>query len=493
MGGDSVLNFSEMRSVKIPESMDEYPEVETPVSNITVLHKDFNWLKLLINKRLEKLKKNEYKGALLNELPPPLNTSVCTFHSWLAIHKASLEERLILTLALADYMMPESLDALSTSDMFYDRPYTHLGLYFDKENQLLQPTWKTAAFLLYGEDLHAQEKLRHKINPNNLLWKEKRLSSTESVSRSVQRHPLHLQPLILSEDSINEWVLDKEQEVLLPKDCPIQKISSRLTWEQLVISDSTGSQLREIKQWINYEAELRSDPILSQIAKPGYRALFYGPSGTGKTLTAALLGKELNRPVYRVDTAKVVSKWIGETEKNLANVFDQAEGKQWILFFDEADALFGKRTAVSDSHDRHANQEVSWLLQRIEAFDGLIILASNYIENMDEAFKRRFQSVISFDLPDSEQRLALWRQSISPNIPLANEINVEDLANSFHLSGASITNIMIKASLAALSLAKHENKPAVISWSCLEKAIKAVQESPIGTISYGTSHPMMRR
>ena len=132
--------------------------------------------------------------------------------------------------------------------------------------------------------------------------------------------------------------------------------------------------------------------------------LFYGPPGTGKTLTAGLLGNELEIDVYKVDISMVVSKYIGETEKNLELLFARAADKGWILFFDEADALFGKRTGVRDAHDKYANQEVSFLLQRIEDFNGLIILATNMKNNIDDAFIRRFNSIIRFPLPNAEER-----------------------------------------------------------------------------------------
>ena len=135
-------------------------------------------------------------------------------------------------------------------------------------------------------------------------------------------------------------------------------------------------------------------------------------------MTACLLGKSTGREVYKVDLSLVVSKYIGETEKNLARVFDQAQHKGWILFFDEADALFGKRSETKDAHDRYANQEVSFLLQRIETFDGIAILASNQRENIDEAFARRFESIIYFPMPRPEERLRLWRQGFSPQARL---------------------------------------------------------------------------
>ena len=167
-----------------------------------------------------------------------------------------------------------------------------------------------------------------------------------------------------------------------------------MSWTDLVLHPATFKQLGEIKSWCQHGHRLLHEWGMSAKLRPGYRCLFYGPSGTGKTLTASLLGKDNNRPVFRIDLSMVISKYIGETEKNLSRIFDQAEQRNWILFFDEADALFGKRTDTQNAHDRYANQEVSYLLQRIETFDGIAILASNRRHNLDDAFLRRFESVI---------------------------------------------------------------------------------------------------
>ena len=184
--------------------------------------------------------------------------------------------------------------------------------------------------------------------------------------------------------------------------------------------------------------------------RPGYRSLFYGPPGTGKTMTACLLGKSTGRDVYRVDISLVMSKYIGETEKNLARVFDQAEHKGWILFFDEADALFGKRSETRDAHDRYANQEVSFLLQRIETFDGIAILASNLRENIDDAFARRFESIIYFPMPRPEERLRLWRRGFSPKARLDGAVDLEKIAREHVLSGGAIMNVIRYVSLETL-------------------------------------------
>ncbi|WP_394358234.1 ATP-binding protein [Pedobacter agri] len=189
---------------------------------------------------------------------------------------------------------------------------------------------------------------------------------------------------------------------------------------------------------------------LKRKLKPGFRALFFGQPGTGKSLAAALLGKKHGFPVYRIDLSRIVSKYIGETGKNLSKVFDAAENQQWILFFDEADALFGKRTNVSDARDRYANQETSYLLQRIEDHNGLVILASNFKQNIDQAFLRRFQSIVEFPIPQADQRLKLWKQSFSELTKLESKVNLNEIANKYELSGGVIINVVRYATLKML-------------------------------------------
>ena len=189
--------------------------------------------------------------------------------------------------------------------------------------------------------------------------------------------------------------------------------------------------------------------------KPGYKSLFYGPPGTGKTLVACLIGKLCGMDVYKIDLSMVVSKYIGETEKNLEQVFKMAENKNWVLFFDEADALFGKRSGVSSSNDRYANQETAYLLQRIEDFDGVVILATNLKNNIDEAFARRFQSLIYFPVPQQEERFRLWEQSFSPSTVLEEGLNLKQLARKYELSGGMIMNVIRYCSLMALK--RNEN------------------------------------
>jgi len=183
-----------------------------------------------------------------------------------------------------------------------------------------------------------------------------------------------------------------------------RRLTTKLDWEDVDLPASTRRQVEELQSGLQDAPAISGNPLVQGRGGRGNLALFVGASGTGKTLTATLLGKATGRAVYRVGLAAVVSKYIGETEKNLAAIFERAYDEDWILFFDEADALFGKRSDVKEAHDRYANQEVSYLLQRLEKFNGLAVLASNGGFELDDALKRRCRFVIEFPRPDADRR-----------------------------------------------------------------------------------------
>jgi SpoVK/Ycf46/Vps4 family AAA+-type ATPase len=181
----------------------------------------------------------------------------------------------------------------------------------------------------------------------------------------------------------------------------------------------------------------------------GVNALFAGPSGPGKTMATEIIASELGLDLYKIDLSGVVSKYIGETERNLDRVFSAAEDANAILFFDEADALFGKRSEVRDSHDRYANIEISYLLQKMEEYEGLAILATNLKANLDEAFTRRLAFTIHFPFPDEASRLRIWRGIWPASMSLDSGVDLEFLARQFKLSGGNIKNIALSAAFLA--------------------------------------------
>ncbi|UII24686.1 ATP-binding protein [Fulvivirga maritima] len=256
---------------------------------------------------------------------------------------------------------------------------------------------------------------------------------------------------LVADEYVDYLICGQEYHPVYSVDFPAQHITTQMLWEDIVLSKKTSDSLQEILEWTNYGHAIMSDLGLSRRLKPGYKSLFYGPPGTGKTMTAALLGKTTGKPVYKIDLSMTVSKYIGETEKNLAKVFDQAEKHDWILFFDEADSLFGKRTQVNSANDRYGNQEIGYLLQRIEDFSGVVILATNLKENIDEAFTRRFQSMIEFRMPGVAERHQLWKQSFSEKLPLDPDTDLLAVAEKYELSGGVIMNVVRKATLLAVA------------------------------------------
>jgi len=247
------------------------------------------------------------------------------------------------------------------------------------------------------------------------------------------------------------------------------RIEPRYTWSDIVLSQEKANQLRSIASWMKYRRQVHRDWGFGEKLSrgKGLNVLFTGPSGTGKTMAAEVLAGELSLDLYQIDLSSVVSKYIGETEKNLSAIFREAEQSQALLFFDEADALFGKRTEVKDAHDRYANIEVNYLLQRVEQYEGVVILATNLQQNLDDAFLRRMQEVLEFPFPDEILRERIWRGHLPGNAPRESDIDFGFLGKKFKMTGGNIKNIVLGAAF----LAAQESKP--ISMSHLILATKA--------------------
>ena len=229
------------------------------------------------------------------------------------------------------------------------------------------------------------------------------------------------------------------------------RLEPRFGWDDLVLPDRSRNILRSIPGYLRHRDRVLSDWQFgrSVIGGQGLKVLFAGESGTGKTMAAQVIARDLGLDLFRIDLATIVSKYIGETEKNLDRIFDAAEGSNAILFFDEADALFGKRSEVRDSHDRYANIEVAYLLQKMESYPGAVILATNFRQNVDVAFLRRLDFVIDFPFPEPADRARIWRALLPAAAPLAEDIDVEFLAERFTLAGGGIRNAAVAAAFLA--------------------------------------------
>jgi hypothetical protein len=358
-------------------------------------------------------------------------------------------ERLVLALALAPYLAPAALDPFLLTNQATGRRFTEFGGLTGQSHAGFLPSAETALFLLAGEDRAARLAFDDLFAPDAPL-----------VRRGVLvvdlRHPDEpplAGALRVSAPGMHLLLKGAEFVARASADFPATPITTPLEWRDLVLDARVSEQVEMIVSWQQHRDTLMDEWGLSRRLKPGYRCLFYGGPGTGKTLTAALIGKRVEVPVYRVDLSRVVSKWIGETEKNLASLFDHAEHQNWILFFDEADALFGKRTDASSANDRHANQQIAYLLQRLEDFPGVVILATNQQSHFDEAFARRFQSAVLFPMPDVAQRERLWRETFGAarGVEIAADIDFARIARDHELAGGAIINVLRYAALMAVA------------------------------------------
>lgn len=230
-------------------------------------------------------------------------------------------------------------------------------------------------------------------------------------------------------------------------------VENRYGWEDLILPEEQKEALREAVNQIRYRQQVYQEWGFSRLRSygTGLTLLLTGPPGTGKTMAAQVLAGVLDMELYKIQLPAVVSKYIGETEQNLKHIFQEGRKSRAVLFFDEADVLFSKRTEVKDSHDKYSNMEAAYMLQNMEEYTGVVILATNFPQNIDEAFKRRITFTIEFCLPDYRHRCLLWQQSVPEQLPLEPDVDFHELAEGFELSGSNIKNIMINAAFLAAS------------------------------------------
>lgn len=346
-------------------------------------------------------------------------------------------EHLGIALCLVPVLQPELLDQVAQS-LLPDGEAISIGGIRGSQHRGIIPTGQTWAYFCTGDDLALRSEFVRQLpqylnNPKALLH--------------IEPAPAG-EPFLAGRLVFSAYFKISNAHLRLSYDQRLSDmglgafLQTQLGIHQLVLSAEVQQALDEIQYWAQYQKQKTTKSEFAKRIKPGLKVLFHGKPGTGKTQIAAILGNILAQPVYRIDLSQIVSKYIGETEKNLGRVFELAASRQWILFFDEADALFGKRTAVNSSHDRYANQEVAYLLQKIEDYPGVVILASNLKDNIDAAFLRRFQVVAEFQLPNSLEREAIWRKLLAELSKKSCKIQEEDYAQlcKYELSGGSITN-----------------------------------------------------
>ena len=404
-----------------------------------------SYLKEVFSWRFKNPNESFYEGAPELNFEALNNTFITQF---INEHQLNKDETIVLLIALSPHLLPNFLIETVSEEFPEGSDFPLFGGVKGKNHRGIIPTGETIQFIIGGLNLDHRNDCLDYFTDNHVFTNQQILY-LEPVPTG---EPILSGKLILHFDT---YYLLTKGEYPLPKlspDFPAEKLDTPLTWDDLVLNSNTLEYIKDIEIWLQYNDTLLNQWAMKSRIKPGYRALFYGPPGTGKTLIASLLGKYTQRPVYRIDLSTVVSKYIGETEKNLAKLFNKAANKNWILFFDEADSIFGKRSNVRDAHDKYANQEVSYLLQRIETHPGLVILASNFKDNIDDAFTRRFQSLVPFEIPGAKERKQIWEKNMPKQLTISSDVDMDSIAKKYELSGSNIVNIIHYCSLKVLSI-----------------------------------------
>lgn len=431
------------------------------VVDAATLPMELQYLDTLIRFRLGKY--FEENGNNIEPEMPDLQYWQLPMKDFIRTHNLNKQETLAILIAITPHVQPDLFDAAIESTMRGSGDFPKIGGVRGKNFRGFMPTGQTFLFLSGSDNWKDIQEAQEIFWSNNVLVKKKVLW----LEDLQPGEPLMSGRIILSQDYIETFTYGRPVPPHFSMTFPAKLITTKLTWNDLVINDELREQVTELLDWVKYNDQLLFNWGMEKRLVKGYRALFYGPPGTGKTFTAGLIANEMKKHIYKIDLSMVVSKYIGETEKNLELLFARAEDKGWILFFDEADALFGKRTNVRDAHDKYANQEVSYLLQRIEDFNGLIILCTNMKNNMDDAFIRRFNCILKFPLPNPDERTRIWRNAFPENrifckkpelvygsgelfVENREEANIPELVKKYELSGGSIMNVVHYAGLKAV-------------------------------------------
>lgn len=421
-------------------------------ANAETLAKEFQWLTRVIDTRI-KLYFNqpcEYT-SVYDVLLPDISQDESNYAAVVKQFNMAFAERVILSLALIPHVAPQLLDIFFIKNVNYDRGFSEFGGIKGQQHGGFLPTGETAAFILAVDSLEIRFNLLDMFNTNHFFRKSGILSLVNSNTLEPELSGL----LKLSEEYLSYFTKGQSPKPDYSQHFPATLLKTELNWEDLILESHIEEELAEIQAWINHSETLMNEWGMNKTLKPGFRSLFFGPPGTGKTLAATLLGKSTGLEVYRIDLSMLVSKYIGETEKNLASIFVQAKHKNWILFFDEAEAVLGKQSQIGSLNDKHANYEIAYLLQQIEDFPGLVILASNLKANIDETFARRFQSMIYFPMPALQQRLRLWQSLFerpihNNKLKLADDVNFKEIAEKYVLTGGAINNVLRYCALEAM-------------------------------------------
>jgi len=427
--------------------------METTV-NTECISAQLSWLTQRIDNLLNK--------NLQEQLPLPPADEQTSYGMLVAEHKFGEADRVMLNLAFAATFKPSILAPFLT--LFNDPQQSALfGGIFQEEYGQFYPTVRTAIYLLAADDEEKMDYYLCYFNRKNKLF-----TSNLLLTHAPEGCKTFLDQQIIFNDQFIATILHGEAPSLDgDAGFPAKRGKRTHTMKDVILDGKTVADLEKLHRFARNMKQLWSLPDSARY-RQNFIGIFSGDPGTGKSHTAEAIGNELNLPVYKVNFAQMVSKYIGETEKNLERVFDRFSGQPSILFFDEAESIFSKRIEVKDSHDKHSNNEQSFLLQKIEEYNGIVILATN-VQNLsqyfDKAFQRRIRQIVTFAFPEYLERVRLWENALAAPFSYAEGL-ADRLAKNYQFSGGSIYNIISEGVIEAL-----DRKTNVLTFELLEQAL----------------------
>lgn len=420
---------------------------------LDILSAELDWLCKVINERIAYYLKETKEYTLENYLqdtslenrswkeeeelldPPTLGEQMLwhQYAMFIRKHELNMEERLIVLMSLAIYLKPNFYHIFLKNPWLVERAKLHRT----SGDKCLLPTVETALFILAGDDITERTRVMYYFETEHFFYRHSVLDITPTEPNEPDTFGL----LSLSLSYRSLFIYNIYKTPRYSHRFPATFMETNLQWSDLVLSQNTALQIDELKIALNQDEYFRSLRSGKHMRK-GLRILFYGEPGTGKTLTATLLGKELNMPVIRVEISGVQSKYIGETNERLESLFNTAENKNWILFIDEGDAILGQRSQSDQGESTaHANDTVAFLLQRIESYNGIIVVATNFIQNLDKAYERRFDINARFHTLSKQQQYQFWLKLIPEEYPLDKPQMLLGLLDQYGFSPAEICNV----------------------------------------------------
>ena len=444
----------------------EYPPMEKVEANHRALSNELHWMMAILDARMAYFaEENDHESSPgLDAFPPPaLPDEESAYAQLLNELNLSAEERLLFILAFAPYFAPALLTEKLRAENYNLRVKAAIvGGVIKSSSMQFVPSMQTWLFLLAGRDWSEASRHELVLRERSPLFREGIIITRANDDYGNPSSPYE-DLLFIVPEYVNYLKSGRRPSPAFSPTFPARKLSTEYTWEDLVLSTPCRIQLNEMISWAEQSDTMKQESFKFDLP---FVCLFHGAPGTGKTLSTKLLGKTLDREVYRIDLSMIVSKYVGETEKNLALLFDKAENQDWILFFDEADSLFSKRTSVNSANDKWANLEVSYLLQRLEEFGGMAILATNLLTNIEPAMRRRFRYVVEFKAPTPDQRINLWQYALPKPFTYGPKVDLKLYAKE-PLTGANIASVLHRA---RIKLGDSDEK--VISKAVLEQALK---------------------